>query len=233
MTPNVNKVFIVTPAELTVIAAAKNIRGIFSIQNTEQAIDKAMVIQALNHLYQHHFIYNAENDSFELAADLKELIVEVEEAKSVVLIRHFRGAAGMKAIYISRRLVAIEQRKQDLESIRIYEIPRKEMEDFLQEDVLQRADSCRSILDEERLLLEGIQKRHVLQDEEAEAMGNIVTMVEKMVMKSKKVNYRMVVKHDRKGIQYTHKEKELMYLKEQDFLNSIMDMIEEELDDIS
>ncbi|MDE6434714.1 MAG: hypothetical protein K2L07_10870 [Lachnospiraceae bacterium] len=232
MISNVNNVYILTPIELTVIAAAKNIRGILSIQNTGKAVDETAVIQALNHLYQQQFILNAEDDGFVLEADLQKLIVGIEEAKFIILIRHFTDDAGMKMIYVGRYLVAVEQRKRNMSSVWIYEIPREELRDFLAEDMQQKAKSYRSILDEKRLFFEGIQKKHILQDDEAEAMGNIITMVEKITPKNNSVSCRMIVKDEKKWIQYIRGEKEVKY-SEKDFLNSLVEMIEEELNDIS
>lgn len=229
----ISNVYILTPVELTVIAAAKDLGGIFSIHNTGKAADVKMVIQALNHLYQEEFILNAEDDGFVLEAGLQELITGIKEAKAIVLIRHFSEGARMKTIYIGRQLVAMEQRKQNLSSIRIYEIPREELMNFIFEDIKQETKSYRSVLDEEHLFLEGIQKKHILQDDEVENMGNIITMVEKITPQNNKVSSRMVAKNENERIRYTQEEKELQYLKEEEFLNGIVDMIEEELDDIS
>ena len=42
-----------------VIAAGKNIHGIFDLEEESLQIEEAAVFEALNHLYEQQFIYNA------------------------------------------------------------------------------------------------------------------------------------------------------------------------------
>lgn len=233
MKDDVNSVYILTPEELTVIAAGKNIQQMFGIRSGKKIIDETVVCQALNHLYKKEFIHNAKEEAFILDNYLRELITVIDEAKSLVLIRHFANPVSIKVIYVGKKLVATEQRQQDKSSIRIYEIPWAELEDFLQEDMLVEEGSYRSILDEEQLIFEGIQKKHILQEKEVGKIGNIVTVIEKLTLQSNTVSCRMIAKQEKNWLKYTHKEKELVSLEEEEVLDNIADMIKEEANDIS
>lgn len=92
----INSVYIVTPEELTVIAAAKNMDNIFIIQNSDLSVDEDAVCQALNHLYKKGFIENKEGEALVLQDDLEDLIQGMEQARSIMIIRRF----GDKALLI-------------------------------------------------------------------------------------------------------------------------------------
>ncbi len=233
MKTNVNKVYILTPQELTVIAAARNIEGMFGMQNSEHVVDQSAVCYALNHLYQKEFIYNTDGEGFVLEEGLRELIKTIEEARSVVMLRQFFDDSGMKVIYIGDRLVVTEQKNQDTETVRLYEIPVDELEAFLFEDEPVEQEANRIILDEEQLLQEGMKEKKILSDETIEDMGNILTVVEKMTPKKNKVTCRMVEKKGMKWIRYTKQTQELEYVQKEEFYQYMLDMVKEDLDDIS
>lgn len=231
MKSSVKHVYILTMAEFTVIAAAKNIQGLFSMQSNEGVVDETAVCHALNHLYQKEFIHNAEKEGFVLEDGLSALVTAIEEAKAIVVLRHLVENACIKVIYVGSRIVATEQRTHDMEHIRIYEISPEEVGDYIQnEDVEERV--FHSVLDEERILLEGIQKKHILQNEEIQAMGNVVTVVEKMSANGKKVNRRMIEKQDDKFFCYSREKTQVENLSKQEFYNAIEMIIKEELYDI-
>ena len=69
MEKDINSVYILTPVELNVIAAGKSIHGIFDLEEESLQIEEAAVFQALNHLYEQQFIYNAPQDGFYLNED--------------------------------------------------------------------------------------------------------------------------------------------------------------------
>ncbi len=233
MKADVNNVYILSPAELTVIAAAKNIQGIFSIQNTDVTVDETVVCQALNQLYQKQFIHNLDGEGFVLDDGLRELISVIETAKKLVLVRRFTKDASIKSIYIGADLVAVEQRLRDMGAVRLYKIPRDGVEDFLQECLQKDESTLRKVLDEDRLVQEGIQKKHVLQDEEVEGMGNIVTMVERVIPQKQYVTDRIIAKQEKKWMQFRQDKKRIEFLKEPEFFDNIIRLIEEDLDDIS
>ncbi|MBE5942210.1 MAG: hypothetical protein E7264_06695 [Lachnospiraceae bacterium] len=233
MKTNVNKVYILTPQELTVIAAARNIQGMLGMQNSEHVVDQSAVCYALNHLYQKEFIYNTDGEGFVLEDGLRELIKSIEEAKSVVMLRQFFDDSGVKVVYIGDRLVVTEQKNQDPSTVRLYEIPVEELEAFLLEEELGEQETNRIILDEEQLLQEGMKEKKILSDETIEDMGNILTVVEKMTPKKNKVRCRMIAKKDKKWIRYTQEKQELEHLQEEEFYQYMLDMVKEDLDDIS
>lgn len=233
MSSNVNNVYILTSAEVTVIAAAKNIKGMFSMQNDNNPIDETAVCYALNHLYQKEFIRNAESEGFVLEDGLRELVTIMEEAKSVIVLRHFAENIRTKVIYVGSRLVVTEQREQDVDNIRIYELPLDEIEDYIQDFDNEEKNAYRRILDEEQLILDGMKKKQILQNDEIQAMGNIVTMVEKMSATGNEISYRMIAKQDGTCFVYNKEEQSLESLNKQEFYRAIEAVIREELDDIS
>lgn len=228
MESNINHVYILTPSELTVIAAGKGIDGIFSIQEEELQIDENMVCQALSHLYQQEFILNSEQGGFVLNNDLEKMMTEISEAQEVILIRNCMQTEGLKIIYVSSRLIVIERSKADVNAIRLYEISMGELEDFLREDISNQEKSYKRVLDEERLIDEILESPAILQSKELDSLGNAITMLERINMKRNKVDCRFLIKQEEQGrklLCYKQGEQRLCISQEDKFMDIVIEMI--------
>lgn len=235
MENNIHNVYILTPSELTVIAAGKGIDGMFSIQEEQMQIDEDIVCQALNHLYQQEFILNSGQDGFILNDDLEKMMTEISQAHAVILIRDFTQTAGLKIIYVGKRLTAIEQSKADVDSVRLYEIPEKELKDFLEGDIQGKERQYKQVLDEEQLLYKALENPSILQSREMNSLGNAIIMLERMNLKKNKVDCRILIKQEEKEKQllcYKQGEQQLCIFQEDVFMDTVIETIKEALYDI-
>lgn len=231
METSINCTYILTPEELTVIAAGKNIRGILSVQDEVQ-MDETIVLQTLNHLYQQDFIRNTDEDSFALNEDLEKMMEIISKAKEVVLIRTFDQKGCSKAIYIGSGLVAIERSKTDVNAVRIYEILPTELYDFINEDIRDKKKQYKEVLDEEQLFQRAIENPSILQGEEMDSLRNVMLMIEKINQKSGKVSCRLFdkqEKEERKQIYYSNKEQQESIFEEETFIKKAVSIVEEAL----
>lgn len=220
---------------MTVIAAGKGIDGIFSIQKERLQMDENMVCQALNQLYQQEFISNSEQGGFVLNDDLEKMMTEISQAGTVVLIRDFTQTEVLKIIYIGNRLIAIEQSKADAGSIRLYEIPQKELKNFLEGDIQGKERQYKQVLDEEELFYKALESPSVLKSYEMNSLGNAIIMIEQMNLKKNIVNSRILIRQEKKGkqlLRYQQEEKLLCVSQEDTFVDIVVEMIREVLYDI-
>ena len=224
----INSVYIVMPEELTVIAAAKNMDNIFIIQNSDLSVDEDAVCQALNHLYKKGFIENKEGEALVLQDDLEDLIQGMEQARSIMIIRRFGNLGYLKNIYISSRFIVVEQRRREPSGIRLYEIPKQELKDFLEDDYELADTSYRDILDEERLISDGMKKKEVLLDSDVEGMGNVHMLIELVAPHDNRIKCRMLARRDDQWLQYRQELKTIEKMEQEEFVNNIKELIEEQ-----
>ncbi len=236
MEKDINSVYILTPSELNVIAAGKNIHGIFDLEEEPLQIDEAEVFQALNHLYEQQFIYNASQGGFYLNKDLEEMMTVISQAHAMLLIRSFIGKMQSKIIYIGKKLIAAERREININEIRLYEIPREELGDFLKEDIEEKEKQYKQVLDEERLTDDIMQYPSILQSGVIDSLGNVIVMMERMNLKNGKVNCRMFIKQDqqeKKQVCFKEGKQQTNTFKKENFLDMVVNAAEEVFYDIS
>lgn len=236
MEKDINSVYILTPVELNVIAAGKNIHGIFDLEEESLQIEEAAVFQALNHLYEQQFIYNAPQDGFYLNEDLEEMMTAISQAHTILLIRSFLGRMQSKIIYIGKKLIAAERRETDMNVIRLYEIPKEELRDFLEEDIKEKEKQYKQVLDEERLTDVIMEYPYILQSETIDSLGNIIIMIERMNLKNGKVDCRMLIKQgqeEKKQLCFKEGKEQMNSFKKETFLDMVVNVAEEALYDIS
>ncbi len=234
MAGNVNNVYILTPPELAVIAAAKGIDGILSLQETEIEMDENIVFQCLNHLYQQDIIRNSVEDGFILNEDLEKIMTVISQAHRVILVRHFTQAIGLKTIFVGNGLAAVEQSMDNINSIRLYEIPEKELAVFLEGDIRNKEKSYKKVLDEEQLLYEILKKPFVLQDRELDSLGNAIVMLERMDRKNNQVDCRILIKQEEKEKKlfcFKQEKQVLSIFQEEEFEDVVVDIVREALYD--
>lgn len=228
MKADVNNVYIVSPAELTLIAAAKNMDNIFAIYNTNEEMNEDRVCLLLNHLYQEEFIENPDGEGFVLQEGLRELVEGIERAKAVMLIRHYTKLFHVKTIYIGKRLVALEQRESDMSAVRIYEIPKEELRNFVEDDFKVKERPYHNILNEEEVVSEGMKKKGMLSEEDVNSIGNVDILVEKMTPHRNKILCRMIERKGNQWLRYVQGETEVENLDQEEFMVFLEDLIKEE-----
>lgn len=236
MESSINNVYILTPSELTVIAAGKGIDGMFSLQEEQLQIDENMVCQALSHLYQQEFILNSEQEGFVLNEDLEKMITGISRAHAVILIRNFTQTAGLKILYVGNGLIALERSKVDANAIRLYEISREELKNFLEEDISNQEKQYKQVLDEKRLIDEMLENPFILQSWQLDSLGNAVAMLERLKLKKNKVDCRILIKQEKEErnlLCYKQGEQRLCISQEDTFMDTVENMIREAFDDIS
>lgn len=236
MEKNINSVYILTPSELNVIAAGKNIHGIFNLEEELLQMEETAVFQALSHLYEQQFIYNASKGGFYLNEDLEEMMTVISQAHTMLLIRSFIGKMQSKIIYIGKKLIAAERRETDINRIRLYEIPKEELGDFLKEDIQENEKQYKQVLDEERLTDAIMEHPSVLQSEAIDSLGNVIVMIERMNLKNGNVDCRMLIKQGRqqkKQICFKEGKRQINSFKKETFLDMVVNAVEEALYDIS
>ena len=236
MEMDINSVYILTPSELNVIAAGKNIHGIFNLEEEPLQMGEAVVFQALSHLYEQQFIYNASQGGFYLNEDLEEMMSVISQAHTMLLIRSFIGKMQSKIIYIGKKLIAAERRETDINMIRLYEIPIEELDDFLKEDIKENEKQYKQVLDEERLTDVIMEHPSILQSEVIDSLGNVIVMIERMNLKNGKVNCRMLIKQgqqEKQQICFKKGKQQINTFKKETFLNMVVNAAEEAFYDIS
>lgn len=236
MEMDINSVYILTPSELNVIAAGKNIHGIFNLEEEPLQMGEMAVFQALSHLYEQQFIYNASQGGFYLNEDLEEMMSVISQAHTMLLIRSFIGKMQSKIIYIGKKLIAAERRETDINMIRLYEIPIEELDDFLKEDIQENEKQYKQVLDEERLTDAIMEHPSILQSEVIDSLGNVIVMIERMNLKNGKVNCRMLIKQgqqEKQQICFKEGKQQINTFKKETFLNMIVNAAEEAFYDIS
>ena len=197
---------------------------------------EAVVFQALSHLYEQQFIYNASQGGFYLNEDLEEMMSVISQAHTMLLIRSFIGKMQSKIIYIGKKLIAAERRETDINMIRLYEIPIEELDDFLKEDIKENEKQYKQVLDEERLTDVIMEHPSILQSEVIDSLGNVIVMIERMNLKNGKVNCRMLIKQgqqEKQQICFKKGKQQINTFKKETFLNMVVNAAEEAFYDIS
>lgn len=214
----------------------KGVDRIFSFQEEELQMDENTVCQALNHLYQQEFILNSQQGEFVLNEDLEKMITEISMAHAIILIRNLTQAAGLKILYVGNRLIAIERSKVDVNAMRLYEVPKEELKNFIEDDILNQNKEYKQVLDEKRLIDEMLEMPFPLQNRQMNALGNTTAMIERLNLKKNKVDCRILIKQEKEErnlICYKQGEQRLCISKENMFLDTVENVIREDLDDIS
>lgn len=226
----INQVFLLTPSEIQVIAAGKDIHGMFGMQDKPLQVDEAMVFQAMNRLYQQQFIQNTIQGRFVLNENLEKIMTTISQAHTIILIRSFTQEAKSKIIYIGDRLIATEPSRVDVDAIRIYEIPVKELRNFLEDDIKGIEKQYTQVLDEEHLIQAAMERSFILQREDVDSLSNAIVMIEKMNQKKGKIDTRLLIKQEKNKKQllyYKQEEQRISMIKEDVSVDWIIGMIEE------
>ena len=193
MGKTINDVFILTPAELTLLAAGKGITGIMSVEGTVHRFDEAEIFKAMNHLYQTGMIYNTEDGGYELQKDLEDILAIVNNAHSMVLIRDFAKEGSFKVVYIGKGIAATEQTAVERDVFRLYYVPLDELMDFLDDDMDERNKPYRPVLDQENMIENVVKSKKILEPAQVDILGNALSMAEVVYLKTGRVSKRFVL----------------------------------------
>lgn len=230
MGKTINNVYILTPAELLVLAAGKGVDGIFGMDDFLEETDETEVCKAMNHLYQQGILQNSDDGAFVLNEALQEIMSAVSKSKTVVLVRGFTGTPTLKVIYIGQTLAATEQLTTGENAFRLYSIPEEELLDFLADDVSGKGKSYRMVLDEDNVLDEVLKSGDILQRKELDKLGNVLALFEMVSKGTGRVNRRIVWmqgSESQKMYDYRLGKKEKEGTGKQGMLQNVVDMIQE------
>ena len=164
------------------------------------------------------------------------MMTAISQAHTILLIRSFLGRMPSKIIYIGKKLIAAERRETDMNAIRLYEIPKEELCDFLEEDIKEKEKQYKQVLDEERLTDVIMEYPYILQSETIDSLGNIIIMIERMNLKNGKVDCRMLIKQgqeEKKQLCFKEGKEQMNSFKKETFLDMVVNVAEEALYDIS
>ena len=193
MEHNVNKAYILTSQELTLIAAGKGIIEFFSLAETIHPMDEMTVCKVMSNLYQKGVLKNSGDDSFCLEEDLNEMMEVIANAERMVLIRDFITKDASQILYIGKNPVIMEKSQVDKDGIRLYEIDQNELRCLVEAGIHQNIGEWKQVLDEEGLLREILRSPTVLQEEKADYLGNAIMMFEGLRKGSERVAWRILL----------------------------------------
>lgn len=233
MQTEIDKVYVLKVDELAVLAAAKDINQIVSIQDQENLIDEKRICKILNSLYLEQIIYNAENESFILETELNEMMINIKNSKDLVIVREFAGDIQIiKSIYIAEKIVVLEQNSKDLSRVKIYISSIMQLQLDIKTLLMNKKEEKIKILDEEGVMLDFIKKKRLLQDYEIKEMGNVVAIIEKLSIHNN-VMFRMIVKSEQIYRNNMKTPQSILKLEEEKFLSEFNKLLEGGLNDIS
>lgn len=193
MGKTISDVFILTPSELTLLAAGKGITGLISVEGTVQKFDEAEICNAMNHLYQTGMIDNTGDGGYVLQKDLEDILAIVYNAHSMVLIRDFAKGGSFKVIYIGQGIAATEQTAIERDMFRLYYVPLDELTDFLDDDMVEKNKPYRQILDQENIIENVVKSKKILEPAQVDILGNALSMAEVVSLKTERVLKRFVL----------------------------------------
>lgn len=232
MERTINNVYILTSAELLVLAAGKGLDGIFCLDNSVTEPDETEVCKAMNHLYQQGILQNADDGAFVLNEDMQDIMTAVSQAQTMVLVRSFTRIPTLKVIYIGRTLAAAEQLTTGEDAFRLYSIPEEELMDFLVDDVSGKGRGYRPVLDEDNVLDIILNSGDILQQRELDKLGNVLALFEAASRDTGKVKRRIVWMQGseaQKIYDYGPEKKTKEISGKQEILQAVMGMIQEVL----
>lgn len=234
MEHNVNKAYILTSSELTLIAAGKGIMEFLSPVEVFQPMDEAAVCKVMSNLYHRGVLDNNGEDSFRLEEELNEMMEAIADAKRMVLIRDLLTKEAYKILYYGKTPVIIEKSQADKDGIRLYKIGRSELRCLVEAGMNQDIVEWKQVLDEEELVQDMLKTPTVLQDEKVDYLGNIMMVIEGLRQGSERIEWRMILKQgkDKRQLLCYEQKKHDMIRDEELKVDVVMDRIWEDSYDI-
>ena len=217
MEHNVNKAYILTSQELTLVAAGKGISDFFSVGETAQLMDEETVCKVMSNLYQRGVLNNDGEDSFCLEEELCVMMEVIADAQRMVLIRNLATTEDSKILYLGKIPVMMEKSQADKDGIRVYQIDNLELRSLIETGISQDIGERKQVLNEEELVQDLLKTPTVLQDEKAEYLGNGIMVIEGLRKCTEKVEWRMILKQgkdERQLLYYEQENHDLIHVKE-------------------
>ncbi len=175
----INNIYVLTWAELMVLAAAKGIENLFGLGDPRSRSGEEQVIDAVHHLYQQGILNNNGEDGFVLHSDMDEILKTISGASVILLFRDYmREQPVLKVLYAGCGYVVMEQAFAGREIFRLYGILPEELQDLLEDGSGEKELPYRYMLDEDNVINRWMVKKEVLKPDEIAQLGNVLQMFE-------------------------------------------------------
>lgn len=193
MAHETKEIFFLTAVEYAILLAGKGSRQIYTLQTEGKEVDERDICLAMNHLYQTNLLNSAE-EKFIVREGLEELILGIQEAERVLLVRPGRREEGALCCFPSDHGFTVTQISEtDSDSYKVYGMDSKELLERINAE-LETKYSYKPVLEEEEMYRELLSSRKSVPRKSIRRYHNLLLMIEQIEAKKGMVEKRILIR---------------------------------------
>lgn len=189
----IQEIFFLTSVEYAILLAGKGCRQIYTLQASGKEMDEREICLAMNHLYQTRLLDSAE-EKFIVREELEELLLGIQEAERVLLIRPGQREEGTLCCFAFRHGFIVTQISEtDPDSYKVYATDSQELLQRIYAE-LEIEYSYKPVLEEAEMYRELLSSKKSVTMESIRRYQNLSLMIEQIEIKQGIVEKKILVR---------------------------------------